>query len=43
VSGVNRVVATDAAGNLTAPLPNPFAGTGGYLQRQIQLGIKLSF
>jgi hypothetical protein len=43
VAGVNRVVTTDAAGNLAAPLPNPFAGTGGYLQRQIQLGVKLSF
>jgi hypothetical protein len=43
VSGVNRVVATDAAGNLVAPLPSPFAGTGGYQQRQVQLGVKMSF
>jgi Carboxypeptidase regulatory-like domain/TonB dependent receptor-like, beta-barrel len=43
VAGVNRVVTTNALGELAAPLPDPFAGTGGYQQRQIQLGVKLSF
>jgi hypothetical protein len=43
VAGVNRVRTTNAAGDLAAPLPDPFAGTGGYQQRQIQLGVKLSF
>jgi hypothetical protein len=43
VATVNRVVAVDAAGNLLAPLPSPFPGTGGYQQRQFQLGAKLSF
>jgi hypothetical protein len=43
VSAVNRVVTTDALGNLAAALQDPFPGTGGYQQRQIQLGVKLSF
>jgi hypothetical protein len=43
VSGVNRVVAVDAAGNPTAPLPDPFPPTGGYQQRRVQLGAKVSF
>jgi hypothetical protein len=43
VSGVNRTIATDVAGNPVAPLPSPFAGTGGYQQRQVQLGLKLAF
>jgi hypothetical protein len=43
VAGVNRVVTTDAAGNPAAALPDPFPGTGGYQQRQIQLGVKLTF
>jgi hypothetical protein len=43
VASVNRVVTTDALGNLAAPLPSPFVGTGGYQQRQFQLGLKLSF
>jgi hypothetical protein len=43
VSSVNRIVATDAAGNPTAAIPDPFPGTGGYQQRQIQLGAKISF
>jgi len=43
VSAVNRVVATDAAGNLLAALPSPFSPTGGYQQRQFQLGAKVSF
>jgi hypothetical protein len=42
VSGVNRVVAVDAAGNPTAPLV--FPGTTGYpLQRSLQAGVKVSF
>jgi len=42
VSGVNRVVAVDAAGNPTAPLV--FPGTSGYpLQRSLQAGVKVSF
>jgi len=43
VASVNRVVATDAAGNLLAPLPSPFPGTNGYQQRQFQLGAKVTF
>ena len=43
VAGVNRVVTTDTSGNLASPLPAFFAGTGGYQQRQVQLGIKLTF
>jgi Carboxypeptidase regulatory-like domain len=43
VAGVNRVVTTNAAGQPAAPIPDPFAGTSGYQQRQIQLGVKLSF
>jgi hypothetical protein len=36
-------VAVDAAGNLLSPLPSPFPGTGGYQQRQFQIGAKVSF
>jgi hypothetical protein len=43
VSAVNRVVTTDAAGNLAAALPDPFRGTTAYQQRQVQLGVKLNF
>jgi hypothetical protein len=43
VATVNRVVAVDAAGNLLSPLPSPFPGTGGYQQRQFQIGAKVSF
>ncbi len=43
VSGVNRVVTTDAAGNPSAPLPDPFPPTSGYDQRQMQVGIKFVF
>jgi Carboxypeptidase regulatory-like domain len=42
VSGVNRVVTVDAAGNPTAALA--FPGTTGYpLQRGVQAGVKVSF
>ncbi len=43
VAGVNRVVTTDAAGNPSAPLPNPFPPTSGYDQRQMQVGVKFVF
>jgi hypothetical protein len=43
VMSVNRVVATDAVGNPLAALPSPFPPTGGYQQRQFQLGAKVSF
>ena len=43
VAGVNRVVTTDAAGNPSAPLPDPFPPTSGYDQRQMQLGVKFVF
>lgn len=43
VAAVNRVVTTDAAGNPSAPLPNPFPPTSGYDQRQMQLGVKFVF
>ena len=43
VAGVNRVVTTDALGNLASPLPSTFPGNSGYDQRQMQLGVKFSF
>jgi hypothetical protein len=48
ISGVNRVVATDAQGNPTATLlfnanDYPTSGKSGYDQRLIQLGFKYSF
>jgi len=43
ISAVNRVVTTNALGEPAAPIPDPFAGTAGYQQRQMQLGLKLSF
>lgn len=43
VAAVNRVVATDVAGNPLAALPSPFPPTGGYQQRQFQIGAKVSF
>jgi hypothetical protein len=43
VSGVNRVVATDAFGVPAASIPTRFPGTAGYDQRQMQLGVKFSF
>jgi len=47
-AGVNRVVATDAAGNPTSPIPGtaedfPMAGRSGYEARQFQLGVRVSF
>jgi hypothetical protein len=43
ISAVNRVVTTDASGTPAAPLPDPFPPTGGYDQRQMQLGVKFIF
>jgi len=43
VSAVNRIVSVTAAGSPEAPLPDPFPPTGGYLQRNVQAGLKLSF
>ena len=43
VASVNRIVTTDAAGNPSAPLPDPFPPTTGYDQRQMQLGVKFVF
>jgi hypothetical protein len=43
LSSVNRVVMSDAAGNPSTPIPSKFAGTGGYDQRQMQLGMKFIF
>jgi hypothetical protein len=43
VASVNRGVMTDAAGNPLAPIPDPFPPTGGYDQRQMQLGMKFVF
>ena len=46
-SGANTVVATDAAGNPLAAIPTDvktgFAPTGGYEQRQLQLGFRVTF
>lgn len=43
VSGVNRVVTTDAFGVPSASIPAAFPGNAGYDQRQMQLGVKFSF
>jgi hypothetical protein len=43
VSGVNRVVTTDAFGVPMASIPATFPGNAGYDQRQMQLGVKFSF
>jgi Carboxypeptidase regulatory-like domain/TonB dependent receptor-like, beta-barrel len=43
VSGVNRVVTTDAAGNPIVAIPDPFPGNAGYDQRIIQVGFKVTF
>ena len=45
---MNRVVTTDALGNPSAPLSfdakdYPTAGKSGYDQRQMQLGVKVTF
>ncbi|MBE3132658.1 MAG: TonB-dependent receptor [Acidobacteria bacterium] len=47
-AGVNRTVATDAAGNPVSPIPSsadafPMAGRSGYEARQFQLGFKFNF
>jgi hypothetical protein len=50
-AGATSVVATDALGNATLPLPAPgvvergaiFQPNGGYEQRQLQLGFRLTF
>ncbi len=45
-AGVNSVVATDAAGAPLAPIPTSgdgFPATSGYEQRQLQLGVRISF
>jgi hypothetical protein len=44
ISAVNRVLATDLAGNPTAgAIPTTFPPTSGYDQRTMQLGLKFSF
>jgi hypothetical protein len=52
IAGVNRVVATDAAGNPLVDISNttatetagqPFTGTSGYDQRIMQIGFKVTF
>jgi hypothetical protein len=45
ISGVNRVVAVDALGNPTVPLPavDAFPPTSAYDQRQAQIGFKVLF
>ncbi len=43
VASVNRVVTTNAFGELAAALPSRFPGGTGYDQRQMQLGVKFSF
>jgi hypothetical protein len=43
ISAVNRVVATNLAGNPITAIPDPFPGTAGYQQRQFQIGAKFSF
>jgi hypothetical protein len=45
-AGVNSVVATDTAGSPTVAIPTKgdgFAATGGYEQRQLQLGVRVVF
>jgi hypothetical protein len=43
VASVNRVVVVDAAGNPTPPIPTEFPNPTGYLQRNVQLGLKVTF
>ena len=45
-AGVNSVVATDTLGVPTGAIPTSgdgFPATGGYEQRQLQLGFKITF
>jgi len=45
-NGVNSVVTVDALGNPAAPIPSEgdmFPATGGYEQRQFQLGFRVTF
>jgi hypothetical protein len=45
-AGVNSVVATDLTGAPLSPIPTSgdgFAATSGYEQRQLQLGVKITF
>lgn len=45
-SGVNSTVTTDTAGNPTVTIPSEgkgFPATGGYEQRQLQLGFRITF
>jgi hypothetical protein len=45
-SGVNSVVTVDAVGNAVSPIPSSgdgFPPTGGYEQRQFQLGFRVTF
>ena len=43
VRAVNSVVATNAAGDLASALPAEFPVTATYEQRQVQLGVKVTF
>lgn len=46
VSSVNSVVTTDALGNPASPIPSKggdFPASGGYEQRQLQLGFRVTF
>jgi hypothetical protein len=48
IAGVNRVITTDALGNVTGSIPldgsdYPTAGKSGYDQRLMQLGLKFAF
>ena len=45
ISGVNRVVTIDSSGNPVTTLPSvsDFPPTGGYDQRLVQIGLKVSF
>jgi hypothetical protein len=43
VAAVNRIIPVDLLGNPQAAIPDEFPGTGGYQQRRIQLGAKVTF
>ncbi len=48
IAGVNRVITTDALGNVTGSIPlngaeYPISGKSGYDQRLMQLGLKFAF